>query len=513
MKKGILALIALLNGTLLMAQAEFDALKFIQPDINGTARYMSMAGAFGALGGDVSGIKDNPAGLGIFQKSQVVATGNFSIQNTTANWYNIQSTDNLSKIGYNNFSGVYVLPLKKGEDEKGLLNCNFSFSYNRLKNFNRKMTIKGQSNMSSLADYIDASSENIDISKIDLGDIEDLENIKATDLYNSGMPWLYLLAINCGVLTEQGTSTLGPSETVIPSYSLTEKGYIDEYSLSCAANYSNFIYLGATANIQAINYTAISKYSEVYSVEGNLNLLDTISTKGKGISFNIGTIISPLKFLRVGLSVHTPTLYALTDIYHATLKKNDTISTSAPEGTNKYKLSNPMQLSASIAYLLGEKAKISIEYDYNIATGTKLMDEKGIVQDSGFVNLRMNEKYNNIYTVKFGGEFNINDNISVRAGYAFSNNATKPEEEIQPAKMSRYYSRTDTEYFLHNSTNYITFGLGYHKANWSVDIAYMNRTIKETFYPYDSNYMASKIQEAKLTTLNNNLAVTFGYKF
>ena len=32
----------------------------------GTARYSGMAGAMGALGGDGSAIKDNPAALGIF---------------------------------------------------------------------------------------------------------------------------------------------------------------------------------------------------------------------------------------------------------------------------------------------------------------------------------------------------------------------------------------------------------------------------------------------------------------
>lgn len=36
------------------AQAAFDALQLSQQDLNGTARSMSMAGAFGALGGDLS---------------------------------------------------------------------------------------------------------------------------------------------------------------------------------------------------------------------------------------------------------------------------------------------------------------------------------------------------------------------------------------------------------------------------------------------------------------------------
>ena len=51
----------------LSAQGLFDALRFSDNSINGTARYMSMAGAFGALGGDPTSIMDNPAGLAIYR--------------------------------------------------------------------------------------------------------------------------------------------------------------------------------------------------------------------------------------------------------------------------------------------------------------------------------------------------------------------------------------------------------------------------------------------------------------
>ena len=34
--------------------------------ITGTARYSSMAGSMGALGGDISSLNSNPAGLGVF---------------------------------------------------------------------------------------------------------------------------------------------------------------------------------------------------------------------------------------------------------------------------------------------------------------------------------------------------------------------------------------------------------------------------------------------------------------
>ena len=42
---------------------------FSQNDNNGSARYTAMSGAFGALGGDVSAINVNPAGIAVFNSS------------------------------------------------------------------------------------------------------------------------------------------------------------------------------------------------------------------------------------------------------------------------------------------------------------------------------------------------------------------------------------------------------------------------------------------------------------
>lgn len=44
-----LALAALCSSSMLFSQGVVDALKYSQQDIRGTARYMGMAGAFGAL--------------------------------------------------------------------------------------------------------------------------------------------------------------------------------------------------------------------------------------------------------------------------------------------------------------------------------------------------------------------------------------------------------------------------------------------------------------------------------
>lgn len=42
---------------------------FSQDDLNGSARFTSMGGAFGALGGDISVMNINPAGIAVFNNS------------------------------------------------------------------------------------------------------------------------------------------------------------------------------------------------------------------------------------------------------------------------------------------------------------------------------------------------------------------------------------------------------------------------------------------------------------
>jgi len=521
MRKIFMAMAVLFNCTLIMAQTEFDALRYVQPDINGTARYMGMAGAFGALGSDASAIKDNPAGLGIYRHSEVVATANLLMQSTTAEWNMATGKDKLFKPGLNNFSAIYTLLLKKGEEEtKGFLNANFSLSYNRLKNFNRSLNIKSEigSSKSSITDYI-ADYTGGDISNTDL---------TSNDPYTSAtIPWISILAYDGGLIsgydnngTTSWSSNLGNSETVTPSYNLTEKGFIDEYSIGFAGNYSNFVYFGAGVNIKSINYAAYSKYSEIFAIGagegGGMDLMDTISTKGTGLNFNIGAIVRPLKFLQVGLSFQTPSVFKLENNYNSGLNYNFTEqgSVQTPGGMNSYQLKSPMQLNASAAFILENKGILSLEYNYRNSTATQLKDENGVSDSYGDENLRMKDVLKDIQTIKVGVEYNLSENFAIRAGYAISSTANNPDSiKTEPAKISRYNMRTDTEYFFQKSTNYITAGFGYHKAKWVVDFAYMNKSTEQTYFPYNSNTLALKAESAKVIINNNNLVLTFGYKF
>ena len=53
------------------AQTHYDAVRNIGNELNGTARFVGMGGAMGALGADISVMGTNPAGIGLFRSNDV----------------------------------------------------------------------------------------------------------------------------------------------------------------------------------------------------------------------------------------------------------------------------------------------------------------------------------------------------------------------------------------------------------------------------------------------------------
>ncbi|EDP72012.1 hypothetical protein FBALC1_12962 [Flavobacteriales bacterium ALC-1] len=62
MKKLLMLSIGLISTSYILAQDITDAVRYSMDEIQGTARFRAMGGAFGALGGDLSSININPAG-------------------------------------------------------------------------------------------------------------------------------------------------------------------------------------------------------------------------------------------------------------------------------------------------------------------------------------------------------------------------------------------------------------------------------------------------------------------
>ena len=82
MKRKIFLLIGIVSFSILNAQNTVDALRYSTENIQGTARFNSLSGAFGALGGDLSAIDINPAGSSVFLENTMALT--FSVFNKSS---------------------------------------------------------------------------------------------------------------------------------------------------------------------------------------------------------------------------------------------------------------------------------------------------------------------------------------------------------------------------------------------------------------------------------------------
>ena len=142
----------------IFAQNEVDALRYSFTTHGGTARYQAMSGAFGALGADFSALSTNPAGIGTFKKSRITFSPVFMMNTADANYRNTTYSDGNVYTNISNFG--MIINLKPYEEDYSSWNSvAFGFGYNKLRNFNSDITIKGYNEFSSLLDQFMLNSD------------------------------------------------------------------------------------------------------------------------------------------------------------------------------------------------------------------------------------------------------------------------------------------------------------------------------------------------------------------
>ncbi|MCL1867719.1 MAG: outer membrane protein transport protein, partial [Paludibacter sp.] len=510
MKKIFLIITGILSVTLVSAQSEIDAVKYVQDDIQGTARYMSMAGAFGALGGDVSAIKDNPAGLGIYRGQELSFSLNGQIQSAKSTWGGQTTTDNMFRTKFNNISYVTAMPTWRqirGETS-GLLNMNLAFTYNKLKSIDRNITISGGEMQARLANMMANLANGTGITNENA--MGDFGNVKVGWLsvlgYNAYMINLY----DVGWLSDFGyMANEDKYQDVIPTYYLNERGYIDEYGFTWSGNFSNRFYLGIGINLQTMAYDITSKYSETVSDNSDwFNLQNVLSANGFGINVSVGGLFKITSALRVSASIHTPTALFLSENYAPEL--NTKFYQVSPNYTAKdeYVVNRPFYANIGAAYVFGKKGLISAEYVFTDYKSTFYADKDEHKQAFDAENNGMKDMFSNGHTIKIGGEYRVSDNFSVRAGYAMQTSMIN--EKKADKLMWANAMRTDAEYFVPKTTNYFTLGAGYQEKGWFLDLALMHRRAAQTFMPFSPEYQYDNQQDfpmpkpADISIINNN---------
>jgi len=86
---GALACLALISAGA-MAQTQYETARLTGSELNGTARFVGMGGAMGALGADISTMNTNPAGVGLYRSSEISTSFGFNNTQTKSGTYDIE---------------------------------------------------------------------------------------------------------------------------------------------------------------------------------------------------------------------------------------------------------------------------------------------------------------------------------------------------------------------------------------------------------------------------------------
>lgn len=545
------AIIALSCSGMAVAQGATDAFRLSQTQLRGTARYLSMGGAFGALGGDLSTLNQNPAGIGVYRSSEIGATldvdmQRFTMQNTGADPY----THSQTRAACNNFG--YVGAVRTGSSLMPFFQ--WGVTYNRVNSFERYYRGYFPQIGTSWTNYVANLSEGYSTKSL-------LGTKDYDPFFDSDVPWISALAFNTMVMNaspyHQGTNQqyvglFKDGSTGDAQVEVREKGYVDEYSINFGGNFANIVYWGLGFGITDLSYTQWSYYDEQVSdalvpngndsgltngaAEWGIENYNTVS--GTGFNVKFGLIFKPVNEFRIGLAIHSPTWYHLnfsqnawidyglgqieSDGYYtwdSQVDQNDFANTQ--EGYWSRKLKTPWRFMASAAGVIGGRFILSADYVYEAYPDMTVSDGGG---EFTTISDDIHQYYQGSSELRLGAEVRVTPQFSLRAGYGYK--ATGAKQDARNGLDYVYTSGTQSIYEFAGNRQNFSFGLGYRFGGFYVDAAYVHTTQTnewDAFSPSpranngDAMYAlaqnAAYGPHAQVKDTHNRLVFTLGFKF
>ncbi len=485
--KLILACLAVLafNVPILKAQSGYveDALRFSQYGATGSARINAIGGTQNSLGGDISNVHGNPAGLGFFQNSEFSFTAAYGDWNSETLLLNQSRGLNATNFSIPNIGAVISRakgPLEIGDWRGG----SFGISLNRHATFNQSFGYSSdQLDQGSILDYY-------------------------ANLYNdqgvpSGTDGLFFEAflinpVNGGYdFVPNATNALAKSETV------ENEGNLTQVSFSYGGNFKNKLFIGGSLGINTISFRSTRTYDEEFLDDANQTTLfsslqENLFLDGSGINLGLGIIYKPVDRLNLGLNFKSPTWNRLNEEYDADIFANffppyedpefGTIAESDAETDifiSSYNLRTPMTLGAGMTYFFGKSGFISGDVNYlDYSTANLRSNVFNTEQD----NTEISQLYGQTINYSVGGEYRI-QKLRIRAGYAFYGDPFGESGDLD------------------RSTSQLSGGIGLKLPAFSIDFGLVNRRFNSYYTSYPGADLA--------TTDNNRISgsLTLGFNF
>ena len=492
---GLVGLLCLIASVSYAQSYVESALLFSRTRPGGSARIQGMGGSQIALGGDYSVGLSNPAGLGMYNRSEVTFTPAYSTYDTEAEYLGNVDKTSTSKFVIPGLSLVLHMPM----DKKGFVGGSFAIGLSRTNDFNRSIKYHGTNQQTSIIDsFIDIANG---------GTTDQFEN----ELYNTptGLAYYNYLIGPESLLGPNGSTTdyFTDVRTIPDQREQTDiKGATNQWSFSYGANFKDKLFIGAGIGISTLKYKSTKLYSEDFD-DPYLNYLDlneTLDLKGNGINATLGAIVRPIDFLQVGVSFTSPTYYEFTETYSADMSTNwknfdyygngseilGDESASTDIVTSDYSLTTPMKLSAGVAFL-SKYGIITGDVEFTNPAKAKYSSNTAGVSFSED-NDNIKAAYQSVINYRVGGEFRYKV-LRVRAGYGMQASAFKDN------------------FNLDNSIQTFSGGIGVRLQKFYADFALVHNSANDFYLPY---YLSDG--GSPMATFDNNTTtgmLTFGITF
>lgn len=519
MKKTALILLLGTAALGMEAQTMYDALRFSENNYEGTARTMAMGNAFTALGGDLGGITINPAGSAVAGYSQITITPgvNISVNNaggtplpgeTTPLGFGKSMKNRWARFNIPNYGVSLNFDTHR---TKGIKNISIGFIANTTNRFQESLMTSGINNNTSITGALAVGAGGFNSSIL-----------QDPNAYYNGGHWSYITAIQSGMispLTGSSEEYIGASEFLsdngdifVPgpldqSYQRQTSGFKYDYVINLGFNISDFVYVGAILGITSFNYDSATRYIEkavnpadfenVFNVDGqdvttyfNDMMYDyRYSATGTGIYGKFGVIVTPMKSLRLGAAIQTPTGMSVTENWSESGSTtfddpSFNMSSESPLGEYRYRLISPFRANFGAAWTFGTFGLVSVDYEMCDYSAMKFKEMSSMQSgEFDYQNEDIRTFMGTSHMLRAGIELKPVPQFAIRAGYGLT---THPQKGINAYGDSKYI----WEMFPNTMTHKGSFGLGYSSnGSFFADVACSyTKYADEYIWPYSIAY-------------------------
>lgn len=476
------------------------ALMFSRIKPGGSARIQAMGGVQTSLGGDYSSAFSNPAGLGMFNRSELSLSPGFSSASIRSDYLGNSTSTKETNLHIPGFGLVFQ---NNQNRSKGFLSGAFAVSYNRTNNFNQSFAYEGTNPDNSIIDYFIEEATGFPPNQFNQNG--QLDGTVTWLGYNNYLFGEATILDPANDPTEYFTDVSG-----IPfqKESVQINGSQSQWSFSYGANLFDKIFIGAGVGFTSLRYETQKNYTEQFTGQplANLELAENLRINGSGLNASLGLIFRPLEFIQVGISYSTPTIYKLTDMYNADMNTvwngfdyfgdGSLILNNESEETDdiisEYDLKTPARLNLGASFFIQKFGFISADVEMVNYAGTKY--SSGI---SGIDFYSDNNDIKSLYQAtinyRLGGEFRY-ENFRARAGFSYMPDPFQSEQNG-----------------VNRAITSLSGGLGYRNKKFFADVALVFTQGNNSYRPYRVN-----TPESPLVTLKNSSTfsmITIGFPF